>query len=107
MNTLAVAKIPRYLQCFLVELKRFKSIDQGLFPVILGHEGGGIVSTFSAPSIIAQRTHLEQVESVGEGVTSVSVGDHVIPLYTAGCDISHWNFYHLIFIYSCIRVRRV
>lgn len=25
-----------------------------------------------------------QVESVGEGVTSVKVGDHVIPLYTAG-----------------------
>ncbi|KAF7355049.1 S-(hydroxymethyl)glutathione dehydrogenase [Mycena sanguinolenta] len=40
---------------------------QGLFPVILGHEGGGIV------------------ESVGEGVTSVKVGDHVIPLYTAEC----------------------
>jgi S-(hydroxymethyl)glutathione dehydrogenase/alcohol dehydrogenase len=33
------------------------------FPVILGHEGGGIV------------------ESVGEGVTSVAVGDYVIPLY--------------------------
>ena len=33
----------------------------------LGHEGGGIV------------------EMVGEGVTSVEVGDHVIPLYTAEC----------------------
>ncbi len=40
---------------------------EGLFPVILGHEGGGIV------------------EQVGEGVTSVSVGDHVIPLYPAEC----------------------
>jgi len=40
---------------------------EGLFPVILGHEGGGIV------------------EKIGEGVTSVSVGDHVIPLYTAEC----------------------
>ena len=40
---------------------------EGLFPVILGHEGGGIV------------------EQVGEGVTSVAVGDHVIPLYTAEC----------------------
>ncbi|KAG6903320.1 S-(hydroxymethyl)glutathione dehydrogenase [Termitomyces sp. Mi166 len=40
---------------------------EGLFPVILGHEGGGIV------------------ESVGEGVTNVAVGDHVIPLYTAEC----------------------
>lgn len=40
---------------------------EGIFPSILGHEGGGIV------------------ESVGEGVTSVSVGDHVIPLYTPEC----------------------
>ncbi len=40
---------------------------EGIFPSILGHEGGGIV------------------ESIGEGVTSVAVGDHVIPLYTAEC----------------------
>ncbi|ELV8556071.1 S-(hydroxymethyl)glutathione dehydrogenase/class III alcohol dehydrogenase [Vibrio fluvialis] len=40
---------------------------EGVFPAILGHEGGGIV------------------EMVGEGVTSVEVGDHVIPLYTAEC----------------------
>ena len=40
---------------------------EGLFPVILGHEGGGIV------------------EEIGEGVTSLNVGDHVIPLYTAEC----------------------
>ncbi|MGC8120136.1 S-(hydroxymethyl)glutathione dehydrogenase/class III alcohol dehydrogenase [Marinobacter sp. VGCF2001] len=40
---------------------------EGIFPAILGHEGGGIV------------------EQVGEGVTSVEVGDHVIPLYTAEC----------------------
>lgn len=40
---------------------------EGVFPAILGHEGGGIV------------------EIVGEGVTSVAVGDHVIPLYTAEC----------------------
>ena len=39
----------------------------GLFPCILGHEGGGVV------------------ESVGEGVTSVAVGDHVIPLYIPEC----------------------
>jgi len=42
---------------------------EGLFPAVLGHEGGGIV-----------------VE-VGEGVTSVKVGDHVIPLYTAECGV--------------------
>lgn len=40
---------------------------EGAFPSILGHEGGGIV------------------ESVGEGVTSLAVGDHVIPLYTPEC----------------------
>jgi S-(hydroxymethyl)glutathione dehydrogenase/alcohol dehydrogenase len=40
---------------------------EGLFPVVLGHEGAGVV-----------------VE-VGEGVTSVRPGDHVIPLYTAEC----------------------
>jgi S-(hydroxymethyl)glutathione dehydrogenase / alcohol dehydrogenase len=40
---------------------------EGVFPAILGHEGGGVV------------------EQIGEGVTSVSVGDHVIPLYTAEC----------------------
>lgn len=40
---------------------------EGTFPVILGHEGAGIV------------------ESVGEGVTSVNVGDHVVALYTPEC----------------------
>ena len=40
---------------------------EGIFPSILGHEGGGIV------------------EEVGPGVTSVAPGDHVIPLYTAEC----------------------
>jgi S-(hydroxymethyl)glutathione dehydrogenase/alcohol dehydrogenase len=40
---------------------------EGLFPVVLGHEGAGVV-----------------VE-VGEGVTTLQPGDHVIPLYTAEC----------------------
>ncbi|MGA9335946.1 MAG: S-(hydroxymethyl)glutathione dehydrogenase/class III alcohol dehydrogenase [Rudaea sp.] len=40
---------------------------EGLFPAILGHEGGGIV------------------EEVGAGVSSVKPGDHVIPLYTPEC----------------------
>ena len=40
---------------------------EGLFPAILGHEGAGVV-----------------VE-IGDGVTSVKVGDHVIPLYTPEC----------------------
>ncbi|MBD1583242.1 S-(hydroxymethyl)glutathione dehydrogenase/class III alcohol dehydrogenase [Pseudoalteromonas sp. S16_S37] len=40
---------------------------EGVFPAILGHEGAGIV------------------QAVGEGVTSVAIGDHVIPLYTPEC----------------------
>jgi S-(hydroxymethyl)glutathione dehydrogenase / alcohol dehydrogenase len=40
---------------------------EGLFPVILGHEGAGVVV------------------DVGTGVTSVKKGDHVIPLYTPEC----------------------
>ncbi len=40
---------------------------EGAFPAILGHEGAGIV------------------REIGEGVTSVEVGDHVIPLYTPEC----------------------
>lgn len=40
---------------------------EGVFPSILGHEGGGIV------------------EEVGEGVTTLKPGDHVIPLYIPEC----------------------
>lgn len=40
---------------------------EGVFPSILGHEGGGIV------------------EAIGEGVTTLKVGDHVIPLYIPEC----------------------
>ncbi len=40
---------------------------EGLFPAILGHEGGGIV------------------EETGDGVSTVKPGDHVIPLYTPEC----------------------
>lgn len=40
---------------------------EGLFPCILGHEATGIV------------------ESIGEGVTSVQVGDTIIPCYTPQC----------------------
>lgn len=40
---------------------------EGIFPCIMGHEGAGIV------------------EEIGAGVTSVAVGDHVIPLYIPEC----------------------
>ncbi|XUU60490.1 S-(hydroxymethyl)glutathione dehydrogenase/class III alcohol dehydrogenase [Erythrobacter sp. HA6-11] len=41
--------------------------SEGIFPSVLGHEGCGVV------------------REVGEGVTSVKPGDHVIPLYTPEC----------------------
>lgn len=41
--------------------------SEGVFPVVLGHEGAGVV------------------ESVGEGVTKFKPGDHVIPLYIPQC----------------------
>ena len=41
--------------------------SEGKFPAVLGHEGAGIV------------------REIGAGVTSVKVGDHVIPLYTPEC----------------------
>ena len=40
---------------------------EGIFPSVLGHEGGAVV------------------EEIGSGVSSVSVGDQVIPLYTPEC----------------------
>ncbi|MDP7615382.1 MAG: S-(hydroxymethyl)glutathione dehydrogenase/class III alcohol dehydrogenase [SAR324 cluster bacterium] len=40
---------------------------EGIFPSILGHEGGAVV------------------EEIGAGVNSVKVGDHVIPLYVPEC----------------------
>ncbi len=40
---------------------------EGLFPVVLGHEGAGVV------------------EELGPGVRSLEVGDHVIPLYIPEC----------------------
>ncbi len=40
---------------------------EGVFPSILGHEGGAVV------------------EEVGDGVSGLAVGDHVIPLYVPEC----------------------
>ena len=53
--------------CHTDEFTRSGADPEGAFPAILGHEGAGVV--------------LE----VGPGVTSVEVGDHVIPLYTPEC----------------------
>jgi S-(hydroxymethyl)glutathione dehydrogenase/alcohol dehydrogenase len=53
--------------CHTDEFTRSGADPEGLFPAILGHEGAGVVV------------------DVGPGVTSVAVGDHVIPLYTPEC----------------------
>lgn len=53
--------------CHTDEYTRSGQDREGVFPVIFGHEGAGIV------------------ESIGEGVTNVAVGDHVVLLYTPEC----------------------
>src|SRR5690554_1901293 len=53
--------------CHTDEFTRSGADPEGLFPVIFGHEGAGVVV------------------DVGRGVTSVKKGDHVIPLYTPEC----------------------
>ena len=53
--------------CHTDEFTRSGADPEGLFPVIFGHEGAGIV------------------REIGAGVTSLAPGDHVIPLYTPEC----------------------
>ena len=53
--------------CHTDEFTRSGDDPEGIFPAILGHEGAGVVI------------------EIGEGVTSLEVGDHVIPLYTPEC----------------------
>src|SRR6478672_3448512 len=53
--------------CHTDEFTRSGADPEGLFPVIFGHEGAGVVV------------------DVGAGVKSVKKGDHVVPLYTPEC----------------------
>jgi S-(hydroxymethyl)glutathione dehydrogenase / alcohol dehydrogenase len=53
--------------CHTDEFTRSGADPEGLFPVIFGHEGAGVVV------------------DIGPGVLSIKKGDHVIPLYTPEC----------------------
>lgn len=53
--------------CHTDEYTRSGADPEGVFPCIMGHEGAGIV------------------ESVGPNVTTLKVGDHVVPCYTPQC----------------------
>src|SRR5689334_7410496 len=53
--------------CHTDEFTRSGADPEGLFPVIFGHEGAGLVV------------------DIGPGVSSLKKGDHVIPLYTPEC----------------------
>jgi S-(hydroxymethyl)glutathione dehydrogenase/alcohol dehydrogenase len=53
--------------CHTDEFTRSGADPEGLFPVIFGHEGAGIVM------------------DVGPGVKTLKKGDHVVPLYTPEC----------------------
>ena len=58
--------------CHTDDFTRSGEDPEGLFPAILGHEGAGVV--------------LE----VGNGVSSLKPGDHVIPLYTPECGVCEY-----------------
>lgn len=59
---------------------------EGLFPAILGHEGAGIVA------------------EIGVGVTSVKVGDRVIPLYIPECRNCEYCLSHKTNLCQAIRL---
>lgn len=54
------------------DVHRYTGDRPGNLPIVLGHEGSGIV------------------ESIGEGVTSVGPGDHVVPTFLPRCGKCRW-----------------
>jgi alcohol dehydrogenase len=59
--------IPQFCFCFFVFFCWLKNEAQRAYPRIFGHEASGIV------------------ESVGEGVTDMKEGDHVVPIFNGEC----------------------
>ncbi len=55
--------------------------DLAGFPVILGHEGGGIVESVGEVRSLQLPLAISLRSSEGQGVASVVPGDFVIPLY--------------------------
>ena len=85
---------------------------EGKFPCILGHEAGACSRLFKILNIITFILIVvisfvvgAIVESVGEGVTSVKVGDKVIPCYTPECRDPNCIFCQVYFLLSVLHDR--
>lgn len=78
-------KVAAFAVCHTDQFTLSGGDPEGLFPSVLGHEASGVV------------------ESVGDGVTNVAVGDHVIMLYIPEC--GDCKFCHSPKTNLCSRIR--